>query len=122
VNIEKIEMTIEYIELSNSSSSDEQEQSAVEPESVQEAKANDAESSNVRKASFLKRNLRRAHAIRRKQMPDGDEPRTESGLLPSCVQLLNVESDVACLYTCGALTNAKQVCGHAFVCCFVNTF
>lgn len=120
VNIEQMEMTIECIELSNSSSSDEQEQSVVAAavlESVDdtEAKADvDEDHSHPpqRKATFLSRNLRRAHAMRRNQMPDGEEAKTteSSGSLPSCVQLLNVESDGACLYTCGALTNAKQVC------------
>jgi len=109
-NIEKMEMTIEYIELSNSSSSDEHEQLVAEPEVVPEVKVNVSHCSHSRKATFLTRNLRRAHAVRRKQMPDGEEAKTDSGLLPSCVQLLNVESDGACLYTCGALTNAKQVC------------
>jgi len=110
MNIEKTEMTVEYIELSNSSSSDEQEQAAAEPESVDEAKVNDVDASSPRKATFLMRNLRRAHAARRRQMPDTDEARIDSGVLPPCVQLLNVESGGACLYTCGALTTAKQVC------------
>ena len=111
VNIEKTEMTIEYIELSNSSSSDEQEQSVAEPEIVPEAVVKDVDGSRPRKPTFLKRNLRRAHTVRRKQMPDGDEGKIDSGIPPSCIQLLNVESSGACLYTCGALTNAKQVCG-----------
>jgi len=119
VNREKMEMTIECIELSNSSSSDEQEQSVATAvlESVGdvEAKADvdeDRSHPPQRKATFLSRNLRRAHAMRRNQMPEGEDAKmTESSAsLPSCVQLLNVESDGACLYTCGALTNAKQVC------------
>ena len=110
MNIEKTEMTIEYIELSNSSSSDEQEQPVVDLEPVPESAVKDADVSCPRKATFLKRNLRRAHTVRRKQMPDSDEGRTDSGIPPSCIQLLNVESSGACLYTCGALTNARQVC------------
>ena len=111
VNIEKTEMTIEYIELTNSSSSDEQEPPVAEPETVREAVVKDVDGSRPRKPSFLMRNLRRAHTVRRKQMPDSDEGRTDSGIPPSCIQLLNVESSGACLYTCGALTHAKEVCG-----------
>jgi len=111
VSIENTEMTMEYIELTNSSSSDEQEQPIAESEAVPQAVVKDVDSCPPRKATFLKRNLRRAHTVRRKQMPDSDEGRTDSGILPSCIQLLNVESSGACLYTCGALTNAKQVCG-----------
>ena len=110
VNIEKTEMTIECIELSNGSSSDEQEQPAIEPEGVCEAKVNDTDGSQTRKDVFLTRNLRRAHAVRRKLLPDSDEARVDSSILPSCVQLLNVESGAASLYTCGALANARQVC------------
>ena len=110
MNIEKTEMTIEYIELSNSSSSDEQEQPVAEPASACEVKVNGVEQSHPRKATFVMRNLRRAHAVRRKQTPDIDDARTDASVLPPCVQLLNVESGGACLYTCGALTNAKQVC------------
>jgi len=116
VNIEKAEMTIDYTELSNSSSSDEQEQLVAEPELSEvgdsEAKVGDADGSYQRKATFLMRNLRRAHAVRRRQMLDGgteERKADSSGVLPPCVQLLNVESAGACLYTCGALTNAKQV-------------
>jgi len=117
MNIEKMVMTIECIELSNSSSSDDQEQPIAEPESVCEAKVNDADGSRPRKATFLMRNLRRAHNVRRKLMPDTDEARIDSGVLPPCVQLLNVESAVDCLYTCGALTNAKHVCCIKHIIC-----
>jgi len=110
VNIEKMTMTIECVELSISSSSDEHEQSVAEPESVREASVAETDSSQPKKVMSLERNLRRAHARRRKQMADSDEMGPSSDALPSCIQLLNVESAGACLYTCGALTNAKQVC------------
>jgi len=113
VNMEKREMTIEYVELSNSSSSDEQGPPVAEPAAVCEAVVKDTDPTPAWKATFLKRNLRRAHTVRRKQMPDAsDEGRTDAGVVPSCIQLLNVESSGACLYTCGALTNAKLVCAN----------
>ena len=110
MNIDQMDMTIEYIELSNSSSSDEHEQTvAAECETVQETKVTAPDGSRPWKAAFLQRNVRRAHAMRQRQKTDTDDTVTDSGTLPSCVQLLNVESAGACLYTCGALTNAKQV-------------
>jgi len=108
---EKAVMTIDYRELSNSSSSEEEEQAAVvEAEAdVPVAEVKVEECSRTRKATFLARNLRRAHSVRRKQMPEVDDVQVESGVLPSAVQLLNVENSGACLYTCGALINARQV-------------
>jgi len=115
VNIDKMEMKIEYVELSSSSSSDDQEQPAAESGTISESGhfKDQVDSCHVRKATLLQRNLRRAHFVRRRQMPaDSDESTTaaDCGVQPSSVQLLNVESSGACLYTCHALTNAKQVC------------